>query len=80
MEDQKAELTSTNRSYEREIKEATDQLQPIKDTLFQEKETREELKRSNELKASEISDKLTKIKTQGDKIREKDEKIKRFFV
>lgn len=77
MEHQKAELSSTNQSYGREIREAASQLQPIQDFLSREKRKKEELVNSSELKIAEVKDRLTRIKTQGDKIRERDEKIKR---
>lgn len=77
MEHQKAELSSTNQSYEREIREASNQLQPIKDVLMKEKEKKIDLENESEIKIAEVKDTLTRIKTQGDKIRERDEKIKR---
>lgn len=79
IEHQKAELTSTNQSYEREIREASGQLQPIKEQLSKAMEEKRDKDNLIEQHMNEVKDKLLKIRSKGDKVREMEAAIKRFI-
>lgn len=70
LEHQQAELTSTNHSYEREIREASSQLYPIKEQLNTAIEDKKDKEMVLETHNNDVKDKLNKIKTRGDRIRE----------
>eukprot|EP00111_Clytia_hemisphaerica_P021776 TCONS_00064034-protein len=79
LQHQKAELTSTNQSYEREIREASGQLQPIRDQLELAKEDKRDKEMVLETFNNDVKDKLNKIKSKGDRIREMVGSIQRYL-
>ena len=80
LEDQKADLTSSNSSFEREIREAERQLDPIQRTLRDLEERKAEIEYSKDKHAEEVRSALEPIKQNGNKIRELDSEINRYFA
>ena len=79
LEDNKAELASTNQSYEREIREASTRLQPIKNDLGEKMENKNYIEMAKDRNDEELRVKLDKIKTSCGKIKEKSESIERYI-
>ena len=80
LEHQQADLTSTNHSYEREIREAMSQLHPIKEQLNAAIEDKKDKEMVLETHNSDVKDKLNKIKARGDRIREMAATIQRLIT
>ena len=80
LEEQKAELTSLNSSFEREIREAEKQLDPIQRKLSSLKEQNTEAERAKEKHAEKVRSDLESIKQNGNKVRELDAEIIRYAV
>ena len=78
LEHQQAELTSTNNSYEREIREASTQLHPIKEQLNTATEDKKDKEMLLETHNNDVKDKLNRIKTRGDRIREMVSSVQKF--
>lgn len=79
LEDQKAEMSSTNQSFEREIREALTRLQPIKDELGEKSEYKRNTEESKEKNDDDVRNKLQKIKTSCGEIKEKSEWIEKYI-
>ena len=77
LEEQKAELSSANNSFEREIREAEKQLDPIKRSLNELEAKKAEIARNKEKHAEEILNSKEAIKLNGNKVRELDAEINR---
>ena len=80
LEEQKAELTSSNSSSEREVREAEKQLDPIQRKLSILKEQNAEVERAREKHAEKVRSDLESIKQNGNKVRELDADIFRYTV
>ena len=80
LEDQKADLTSSNSSFEREIREAERQLDPIQKTLRNLEERKAELEEAKDKHAEEVRGTLEPIKQNGNKVRELDSEINRYYA
>ena len=78
LEEQKADLTSSNNSFEREIKEAEKQLDPIQKTLNDLKEEKAAIEANKEKHAEEVRSVLESIKQNGNKVRELHSEIERY--
>ena len=66
--------------YEGEIREASGQLQPIKEQLSKAIEEKKDKDKFIEQYRSEMNNKLTNIRTKRDKLRELEAAVKRYFM
>eukprot|EP00112_Aurelia_sp_Birch-Aquarium-sp1_P008322 Seg1913.8 transcript_id=Seg1913.8/GoldUCD/mRNA.D3Y31 product="DNA repair protein RAD50" protein_id=Seg1913.8/GoldUCD/D3Y31 len=79
LEEQKAELSSANNSFEREIREAEKQLDPIKRSLAELEEKKAEIERNKEKHNEETRNSMDAIKFNGNKVRELNSEINRYI-
>lgn len=79
LEEQKAELSSSNSSFEREIKEAEKQLSPIQNKMKDLEKQQTAIKNEKDRHAEEIRSTLEAIMHSGNRVRELNAEIKRYF-
>ena len=80
LEEQKAELSSNNQSFEREIGEAENQLEPLQKSLNDFKERKRLTEDEKEKHAEDVRSLLEAIKQNGNRVRELDAEIKRYAL
>ncbi|XP_065068362.1 DNA repair protein RAD50-like [Rhopilema esculentum] len=80
LEEQKAELSSNNQSFEREIREAENQLEPLQKSLSEFKEKKRLTEDKKEKHAEDVRSLLEAIKQSGNRVRELDAEIKRYLA
>nr|QIC49984.1 DNA repair protein RAD50 [Actinia equina] len=78
LEEQKAELTSKNDAFAREIKDAESQSQPIQAMLDEEESKKHSIVANKEAMEEDKRKLLTDMKTNGERLREKISEIKRY--
>ena len=80
LEEQKADLSSANQAYEREIRDAEKQLEPIEKSLEEVREKREEVEKKKEKHQDQTRNALETIKQRGNKLREISNEITRYLL
>lgn len=77
LENQEKELSSSNKQYDKELREAQKQLAPINSDLKEACEEKRDLEMTRETSEEETRSRLQNIKIRGEKLREKISTIKR---
>jgi len=79
LENQEKELSSSNKQYDRELREAQKQLAPINSDLKEACEEKKDLEMTRETSEEETRSRLQNIKIRGEKLREKISAIKSYI-
>ena len=77
LESQKADVTSSNQAYEREIKDSKHQVEPLRSSLVEANERKQEVEMCRETLREDVRQKLDAIKNSGNKVRDVNNEVNR---